>query len=66
MEFPANAPKNTIEKPPLGLKPKRIAQELRINDIDKAIERYIGASYPIPIEWIEERNELLEAWKKGS
>lgn len=48
-----------IEKPPIGLIPKGIHKDIRINDICKAIERYSSKKLRIPIEWIEEYNELI-------
>jgi hypothetical protein len=50
-----------IERPPLGLRPKFIVDELRLNEIDEAIARYYEARYPIPLEWIEERNQLINS-----
>lgn len=41
-------------KPPLGLRPKRIVDALRREEILEAIKRYIVAGYPIPEIWISE------------
>ncbi len=49
-----------MKKPPLGLTPKRIVQEKRLNDVCLAISRYWTAGLKIPIEWVEEYNELVE------
>ena len=51
--------KNT-NKPPLGLTPKWIIQTERYYEICGAISRYYNAGKKIPIEWIEEYNELVE------
>ena len=64
MEFPKRP--WTVEKPPLGLKPTRIVQKHRLQEIDDAIIRFVEANYPIPTEWLIERNELIEALKEGS
>jgi len=48
------------EKPPLGLKPRYIAVEHRLAEINEAVVRYIDANYKIPSEWLEEREELIE------
>jgi len=48
-----------IEKPPLGLKPRFIHDQQWANEIGGAIIRRLEAGYPIPIEWVEEYNELL-------
>lgn len=51
-------------KPPLGLIPKKIHDELvtveRFNEVCGAIARYYNAGMKIPIEWIEEYDELVE------
>lgn len=44
--------------PPFGLKPKYIHDEHRAIDISKAIVRYLNNRLPIPIEWVQEYNEL--------
>lgn len=45
-------------KPPLGLTPKSVWDTHRLIEIKEAIKRYIEVNKPIPIEWIEEYNEL--------
>lgn len=47
-------------KPPLGLKPRWLHDAFRTYDIVSALERYIEVRKPIPIEWVEEYNELAE------
>lgn len=46
--------------PPLGLRPRLIVAEQRFAEIDDAIKRYLSAYMPIPVEWIEERNGIIE------
>ena len=46
-------------KPPLGLRPRKLAIEERLNEVRAAILRYCEASLAIPIEWIEEYNSLV-------
>lgn len=46
-------------KSPLGLKPKRIHELDRLNEIRFAIERYSKAKKLIPIEWVNEMNDLM-------
>jgi len=48
-----------IEKPPLGLVPKRIRQGQRLLEINEAIARYYNANMIIPIEWVEEHIDLI-------
>ena len=45
-------------KPPIGLKPRWLHETNRIQDIIDAIKRYSEAKEPIPIEWVDELNEL--------
>lgn len=46
--------------PPLGAKPRFIWEEERIDELQKAIGRFIHANYPIPFEFVLEYNELVE------
>jgi hypothetical protein len=48
-------------KPPLGIMPKKYHDEKRFIELCGAIKRYYDAEFPIPIEWIEEWNELVKA-----
>lgn len=47
------------QRPPRGLIPRKYVDENRLVSIDDAVSRYIEAGYPIPAEWVEERNEIL-------
>ncbi len=47
------------KKPPIGLIPKSINDQKRYHEVCEAITRYYNASLEIPIEWIEEYNELV-------
>lgn len=53
-----------LKKPPLGLMPQYIHDELRLKDIREAIIRYLDACMDIPIEWIEEYNEINRRLKE--
>lgn len=46
-------------KPPLGLRPRFIALEERIREINEAIDRYKQAEMTIPSEWLDEKNFIL-------
>ena len=52
-----------IVKPPIGLRPKRVSDKERLNEVRGAIVRYYDAELKIPIEWIEEYNELIDSAK---
>lgn len=43
----------TIDKPPLGIKPKWAYEHDRIREILKAMKRYIDADVPVPKSWVE-------------
>lgn len=49
-----------VDKPPLGLIPRFIRDEQRLEEIDEAIARYMAADppWPIPQEWMQERVEI--------
>ena len=46
------------EKPPIGLTPRWVHNELRAISILSAMQRYIIARTPIPDEWFDELREL--------
>jgi hypothetical protein len=45
-------------KPPIGIMPKYIWDSKRKEELSEAINRFTSAGSQIPIEWIEEYNEL--------
>ena len=49
----------TPDKPPIGIKPKFIHDEQRLQELCNAIGRAIGRSKHIPIEWHREYNNLI-------
>jgi len=49
-----------IRKPPLGIKPKIFHDEQRLQDLANAINGRVCEAYEIPLEWIEEYNQLVE------
>lgn len=51
-------------RPPLGLKPKHIHDEERMMAIREAIKRYVEAKKQIPLEWVNEYNELVRSTDK--
>lgn len=57
-------PTSNEERTPLGLKPRNIHNQQRIQEIVTAIFRYTDASKPIPSEWIEEYNDLVNKENK--
>jgi hypothetical protein len=57
------ATRKPIEKPPLGVMPKKICQEKRYNDLKEAIRRYKDAGLEVPKEWIEESEHLANKLK---
>ena len=55
--------KDKIHFSPIGLKPKFVKNLERLNEVRGAITRYYNAELKIPIEWVEEYNELIELLK---
>ena len=47
-------------RPPLGITPRKFHEEYRISEILSAVVRYMNAKYKIPIEWIQEYNDLVK------
>lgn len=47
-------------KPPIGLMPKFLWDSERLADIISAINRYLQAEKEIPLEWINEYNDLIK------
>jgi len=47
------------EKSPVGLRPRWIVVESRINEIIEAMERYSVNNYVIPQEWLVELSDLI-------
>ena len=47
-------------KPPLGLRPKFIADRHRMIEIFEAILRYVDADKKVPKKWIKELNVLIK------
>ena len=48
---------------PIGLKPKFANRLERLSEVRSAIVRYYDAELKIPVEWIEEYNELIDSTK---
>lgn len=49
-----------MPKPPLGLIPKKFHDENRLFQIIEAMDRYLHVKKSIPIEWLEEYNQLTK------
>lgn len=45
--------------PIVGIKPRYVLREERINEILCAMERYSEAHIPIPVEWVDELRDWL-------
>jgi len=48
------------KKPPLGVFPRKINDEIRMSDLKRAISEYAQEGLNIDIRWIEEYNELIK------
>lgn len=55
-----------MKKPPIGLRPRWIAEEQRLVEIAAAMARFLEADEPIPQEWNEEAVHYIgqmEHWR---
>lgn len=50
--------------PSIGVTPRFIVEEGRLQDLSTAIERRTQEHMPVPFDWIQEYNELLERIEK--
>lgn len=48
------------KKPPLGIIPKYIKTEERIEELKQGVERHVKANLPVPKKWSEELQELVD------
>lgn len=48
------------KKPPLGLMPRYLWERKRRYEVGKAISRCVEADKSIPVEWLDEYNELVQ------
>nr|WP_162985123.1 hypothetical protein [Bacillus subtilis] len=56
---------SNYSKPPLGLTPKWVYDEMRIDEVKSAMYRYLQVDKKIPEEWLEEYNALTETIKRN-
>jgi hypothetical protein len=52
--------KKIYSRPPLGIEPHDIWIQRRIEDLLKAMNRYVQSNMQIPVEWVEEYNKLIK------
>ena len=48
------------KKPPLGCIPRIVVRDARIVALQQTIDRYMVDNWPIPMEIVEEYNELVK------
>lgn len=56
--------KRKRRRPPLGVTPMWTHNEQRLEELNKAIDRYDRANLPVPKEWIAEK-QSLDAYCQG-
>ena len=49
-------------KPPIGLRPRFVDDIRRMDEIKKAVIRYVKDGWEVPPKWIDEYNELAERY----
>lgn len=52
-------------RPPLGIAPAFIANDPRIVEIQRAINRYMDERLPVPENWLNEYNRLIQINKQS-
>jgi len=57
-------PEKPAKKPPMGIRSRQRMDEDRFGAIQEAIRRYENDDFPVPPEWIEERNEIFQRLNK--
>lgn len=57
---PEAANPERTKKPPLGIKPRGMHDELRLREVRAAIARYMQDGWPISPGWVAEYNHLIE------
>lgn len=55
-----------MKEQPLGIMPKRLHEEIRFKELGSAIYRMLAAYQEVPVEWIEEYNDLVKLYKLSS
>ena len=51
------------KKPPIGIINRKYHDLIRLTNLTDAIKRYFNSMEVLPIEWIEEYNELITKYK---
>ena len=49
----------SMDKPPIGIMPRRIHDLKRLRALQSVISRYLDADWEISLDWIAEYNELV-------
>jgi hypothetical protein len=57
-------PSPNMSKPPEGIIPRHLWIENRLADIENAIQRRIETTHIIPVDWVQERNDLMQLLKE--
>lgn len=47
-----------MPKPPIGVKPRKLVDEERLEELERAIEMYKKSMVPVPQDWYNEWNEI--------
>ena len=58
-----NTVNDRLTKPPLGLKPRYMYREERMQDVTNAITNRLEIKEPVPTEWVLEWNDLCRQRK---
>lgn len=50
-----------MNRPPIGVKPRYLVMEERFQELKQAIQQYSERGHIIPLEWVDEYNELIKS-----
>jgi len=51
----------SVQKPPVGIRPRAIVRRERALEITEAMSRYTAVGKLVPAEWIEEMEDILRS-----
>lgn len=54
----------TVDKPPIGIKPRKIHDFQRLEELFEATLRYMEAKKKVPREWVDEIRDLINVYDR--
>ena len=56
--------KGSAEKPPIVILSQQVHDEARKHDLAEIMIRYLESNKEIPLDWVDEYNEIISRWQK--